>query len=100
MTSSAANSAVPPPPWHPASWRERAILQVPAYRDAARADRVMAELRGLPPLVTSWEVEALREQLAAAQAGRAFVLQGGDCAESFRDCNSDPSSPSSRSCCR
>lgn len=82
-------TAAPPTAWHPASWRERAIVQVPAYRDAARAERVMAELRALPPLVTSWEVEALREQLAAAQEGRAFVLQGGDCAESFRDCNSD-----------
>jgi 3-deoxy-7-phosphoheptulonate synthase len=83
------NAAVPMTAWHPASWRDRAIVQVPAYRDLARAEQVMAELRALPPLVTSWEIEALREQLAAAQEGRAFVLQGGDCAESFSDCSSD-----------
>lgn len=49
----------------------------------------MAELASLPPLVTSWEIEALKEQLALAAAGRAFVLQGGDCAEGFGDCRSD-----------
>jgi 3-deoxy-7-phosphoheptulonate synthase len=47
------------------------------------------ELSRLPPLVTSWEVEKLKAQLAEAQRGRAFLLQGGDCAESFEDCNSD-----------
>ncbi len=49
----------------------------------------MAELARLPPLVTSWEVDALRDQLALAGEGKAFVLQGGDCAESFADCRSD-----------
>ena len=47
-----------------------------------------AELRALPPLVTSWEVSALREQIAEAAAGQRFVLQGGDCAERFADCTS------------
>ena len=49
----------------------------------------MAALARLPPLVTSWEIDALREQMALAQAGKAFVLQGGDCAETFDDCRSD-----------
>ena len=49
----------------------------------------MEELRRLPPLVTSWEIEALRAHLAEAEAGRVFVLQGGDCAESFAECSSD-----------
>ena len=49
----------------------------------------MAELRALPPLVTSWEVNALKQQLAEAQAGHCFVLQGGDCAENFDDCRAD-----------
>ena len=49
----------------------------------------MAELARLPPLVTSWEVDALRDQLALAGEGKAFVLQGGDCAETFEDCRSD-----------
>jgi len=49
----------------------------------------MAELARLPPLVTSWEVDALKDQLALAGDGKAFVLQGGDCAESFADCRSE-----------
>ena len=52
-------------------------------------ERVVAQLSRLPPIVVSWEVEALRERLAAAQRGEAFLLQGGDCAETFADCESD-----------
>lgn len=63
--------------------------QIPAYRDPQRAAAVMAELARLPPLVTSWEVDALRAHLALAGEGKAFVLQGGDCAETFEDCRSD-----------
>jgi len=75
--------------WHPASWLARTAGQIPSYRDQRRADEVMAELARLPPLVTSWEVDALRDQLALAAEGKAFVLQGGDCAETFDDCRSD-----------
>jgi len=49
----------------------------------------MAEIARLPPLVTSWEVEGLKEQIAAAARGEYFLLQGGDCAESFEECRSD-----------
>ncbi|HEY1336409.1 MAG TPA: 3-deoxy-7-phosphoheptulonate synthase class II [Bryobacteraceae bacterium] len=73
-------------PWTPDSWRARPALQQPEYPDAAALDRVLGELKQLPPLVTSWEVMQLREQLAEAAAGRRFVLQGGDCAERFVDC--------------
>ncbi len=48
----------------------------------------LAELRRLPPLVTSWEIVLLRQQLAEAADGERFVLQGGDCAERFDDCTS------------
>jgi len=72
--------------WAPDSWRQKPALQQPDYPDAAELDRVLAELRVLPPLVTSWEVVRLRELLADAAAGRQFVLQGGDCAERFIDC--------------
>ena len=72
--------------WTPMSWRRRAALQQPEYPNAAALDTVLAELCQLPPLVTSWEIVKLREQLAEAAAGRAFVLQGGDCAERFIDC--------------
>ncbi|MBV6415719.1 MAG: Phospho-2-dehydro-3-deoxyheptonate aldolase [Steroidobacteraceae bacterium] len=75
--------------WHPASWQSRPAQQQPRYPDSAALERVVAELSRLPPVVVSWEVEALREQLAAAQRGEAFLLQGGDCAETFAGCESD-----------
>lgn len=72
--------------WAPDSWRQRTALQQPEYADAAEVERVLAEIRTLPPLVTSWEIVHLREQLAEAAEGRQFVLQAGDCAERFVDC--------------
>src|SRR5258708_4628133 len=72
--------------WSPDSWRQKSALQQPEYGDPAELERVLAELRQLPPLVTSWEIVKLRSLLADATAGRAFVLQGGDCAERFIDC--------------
>jgi len=74
--------------WTPASWQSRTAVQQPAYADAAALDHAVAQLRELPPLVTSWEVLALKRKLAEAQEGRCFLLQGGDCAESFADCTS------------
>src|SRR5215469_3085483 len=74
------------PMWSPDSWRTKPALQQPEYTDCTELDRVLAELRVLPPLVTSWEILQLREQLAEAAEGRRFVLQGGDCAERFIDC--------------
>ncbi len=75
--------------WTPQSWRSRTALQQPDYPDPRRLEGVLAELSCLPPLVTSWEIAQLREQLADAAAGRRFVLQGGDCAERFAYCTSD-----------
>src|SRR5271165_4538094 len=72
--------------WTPESWRQRRALQQPEYPDPAALDRVLGELRLLPPLVTSWEIVDLRQQLAEAAAGKRFVLQAGDCAERFADC--------------
>ncbi|MBX5463234.1 MAG: 3-deoxy-7-phosphoheptulonate synthase class II [Steroidobacteraceae bacterium] len=76
-------------PWHPASWQTKPAQQQPTYKDPAALDHVVAQLAKLPPIVVSWEIEALRERLAAAQRGQAFLLQGGDCAETFADCESD-----------
>ena len=75
--------------WHPASWQGKPAQQQATYSDQEALAIAVASLAKLPPLVVSWEIEALKEQIAAAQRGERFVLQGGDCAESFEDCESD-----------
>jgi 3-deoxy-7-phosphoheptulonate synthase len=75
--------------WHSATWHGKVAQQQPTYTDSKALESVVAHLSRLPPIVVSWEVEALRERLAAAQRGQAFLLQGGDCAETFADCESD-----------
>ena len=72
--------------WFPESWQSQPALQQPNYPSAPRLAEVVEQLSQLPPLVTSWEVLALRQQLAEAASGKRFVLQGGDCAERFDDC--------------
>ena len=75
--------------WHSATWQTRPAQQQPVYGDPKALERIVAQISRLPPIVVSWEIEALRARLAAAQRGEAFVLQGGDCAETFADCESD-----------
>jgi 3-deoxy-7-phosphoheptulonate synthase len=75
--------------WQPTSWQSRKATQQPAYEDPLALGKVVAELARLPPIVVSWEVDNLRERLASVQRGEGFLLQGGDCAESFVDCESD-----------
>jgi 3-deoxy-7-phosphoheptulonate synthase len=77
------------PDWSPGSWRSRPALHQPDYGDAEAVARVMARLNRLPPLVSEGEVERLKAELAAAARGERFLLQGGDCAESFADCNAE-----------
>jgi 3-deoxy-7-phosphoheptulonate synthase len=79
-----------PEGWSPASWTQRPAQQQVSYADQAALARVIEEIGRLPPLVTSWEIERLRTELGRAARGEAFVLQGGDCAESFDDCRSEP----------
>ncbi|MEY4847839.1 MAG: hypothetical protein RLZZ36_952 [Pseudomonadota bacterium] len=74
--------------WNPTSWQTKPAQQQPGYRDQAALLDAVAQLSRLPPIVVSWEVEKLREELAEAQRGERFLLQGGDCAESFEDCES------------
>lgn len=74
--------------WNPDSWQAKPALQQPVYPDTARLREVLDELAQLPPLVTSWEIERLKSELALASQGQAFLLQGGDCAESFGECTS------------
>ena len=75
--------------WKPDSWQSLEAKQQATYPDDKELQAALIELAGLPPLVTSWEILSLREQIAQAQAGERFFLQGGDCAESFAECNSD-----------
>jgi len=78
-----------PDNWTPESWQQKTALQQPTYTDPQALDSAIAELASMPPLVTSWEVDALKDKIAAAQRGEAFLLQGGDCAETFADCQSE-----------
>lgn len=75
--------------WHPASWQAHSARQQPTYPDKVALERAIGELSRLPPIVTSWEIEALKDHIALAQRGEAFILQGGDCAESFDECTSE-----------
>jgi 3-deoxy-7-phosphoheptulonate synthase len=75
--------------WSIDSYRSKPNPQAVRYDDPGALARAQDRLREMPPLVTSWEIERLREQLADAQAGRRFVLQGGDCAETLADCTRD-----------
>ena len=75
--------------WSPSSWREKPILQQPTYPDKAKLESVLSELRNYPPLVFAGEARSLKEQLANVAQGKAFLLQGGDCAESFSEFHAD-----------
>ncbi len=75
--------------WTPASWRRRPAAQLPDYPDAGALAAVEERLAHSLPLVFAGEIQTLRQQLAEVAAGRAFLLQGGDCAESFAD-HSEP----------
>ena len=71
--------------WTPESWRERPAKQMPVYPDQAKLAAVENTLRGYPPLVFAGEARRLKASLAKVAAGQAFLLQGGDCAESFTE---------------
>ncbi|MDH4565147.1 3-deoxy-7-phosphoheptulonate synthase class II [Pseudomonas sp. BN414] len=71
--------------WSPESWREKPIQQQPEYPDAAKLAHVEQALASYPPLVFAGEARELRRQFAEVTEGRAFLLQGGDCAESFAE---------------
>jgi len=80
--------------WSPESWRTKLDPQQVLYPDRAAVERAVMKLRSLPPLVTSFEIEKLKSQIAEAQLGKRFLLQGGDCAERLDDCR--PESITSR----
>src|SRR5438552_1127477 len=74
--------------WMPDSWQKKPATQLPIYPDTGALQSALEQLARLPPLVTSWEIENLKQQLAEATRGERFLLQGGDCSENFDDCES------------
>ncbi len=75
--------------WSPESWRSKPVEQAPVYRDAQALAEVEKQLAGFPPLVFAGEARKLKRALGKAAAGEAFLLQGGDCAESFAEHSAD-----------
>jgi 3-deoxy-7-phosphoheptulonate synthase len=75
--------------WAPDSWTSKPAGQQPSYPDQEALTSTVEQLAALPPLVTSWEIERLRAQLAEAAEGKRFLLQGGACAERFDQCTSN-----------
>jgi 3-deoxy-7-phosphoheptulonate synthase len=71
--------------WTPSGWRHKPIEQTPVYRDSAALAAVERQLAGFPPLVFAGEARNLTRALADVAAGKAFLLQGGDCAEAFEE---------------
>jgi len=75
--------------WAPDSWRGKPIVQVPDFPDQAALEEVDGHLRNYPPLVFVKEVRDLKARLAEVALGDGFLLQGGDCAESFKEHKTD-----------
>ena len=75
--------------WHKSDWRAKPRIQMPDYTDAAALSAAEARLAQYPPLVFAGEARRLKQQLGAASRGEAFLLQGGDCAESFEQFSAD-----------
>ena len=75
--------------WKLDSWKQYEALHLPTYKDDAHLNEVLNSLKGFPPLVFAGEVRSLRKSLAKVAEGEGFLLQGGDCAESFSEFNAD-----------
>ena len=75
--------------WTASGWRDKPVKQMPDYPDQAALDGVIDQIRSFPPLVFAGETLAMRRKLALVAEGQAFLLQGGDCAESFAEFHPD-----------
>jgi len=85
----ATDNATPissPVTWTRDSWRQFEAEQQPTFEDETQLAEVIGKLETKPPLVTPWEIDKLKQQLAQASEGKRFLLQGGDCAERFSEC--------------
>ncbi|PNX63029.1 phospho-2-dehydro-3-deoxyheptonate aldolase, partial [Trifolium pratense] len=84
-SSNASNSSSPLPPWKIDSWKTKKALQLPEYPDQNNLDEVLQTLTSFPPIVFAGEARNLEDKLSQASMGNAFLLMGGDCAESFKE---------------
>ena len=75
--------------WNPESWKQKSALHQPVYENVSELKKVVRRMKKLPPLVFAGEARRLREALAEVAERRAFLLQGGDCAESFAEFHPD-----------
>ena len=78
-----------PQQWSPSTWKDHPIKQQPAWPDEAAYDRALKNIASMPPLVFAGEARSLQANLAKVAAGNAFLLQAGDCAESFEEFSAD-----------
>ncbi|KAA8543978.1 hypothetical protein F0562_021845 [Nyssa sinensis] len=78
-----------PPRWTLDNWKSKPALQLPEYPDQVQLDSVLKTLASFPPIVFAGEARSLEDRLAQATVGDAFLLQGGDCAESFKEFNAN-----------
>jgi 3-deoxy-7-phosphoheptulonate synthase len=76
-------------PWSPSSWHDRPVVQQPDWPDADALDHALKHIASMPPLVFAGEARSLQSELARVASGRAFLLQAGDCAESFEEFSAD-----------
>ena len=75
--------------WTPGSWRNLPVMQLPVYDDHGKLAEIEKQLAGYPPLVFAGEARKLKRKLAKVSEGKGFLLQGGDCAESFAEHSAD-----------
>ena len=75
--------------WKINSWKDYPVKHIPEYPDKKKLDEVLSKINNFPPLVFAGETRHLKEQLAQVVDGKAFLLQGGDCAESFAEFHPD-----------
>ncbi|KAI4369796.1 hypothetical protein MLD38_018200 [Melastoma candidum] len=83
------SSSLSIPQWTPSSWKTKPALQLPTYPDQSSLDTVLSTIRSFPPIIFAGECRRLEEKLSLAALGNAFLLQGGDCAESFKEFNAN-----------
>ncbi|VFQ74249.1 unnamed protein product [Cuscuta campestris] len=88
-TTTVSKPATEKTAWSLESWKSKKALQLPEYPDQAELEAVLKTIESFPPIVFAGEARSLEEKLGEAAMGRAFLLQGGDCAESFKEFNAN-----------